>query len=219
MVLFFYRFVRFAILQNDESRRFYTIVDKLAELLGGILIIVWARRKRNWLVHFYWLALLKLLLYAVIILNIVPGFDANLKEMEKIGMQSNQRVGPFLYFIPVCLFQYRIGLYVIYPAIFVYQVLVLFDADYTPENSTTGYIRTAAWDFVQLLVFVAQNYIISDFFTRLCYARYFFYLQQKQLRSLIEQQPDAAILYKVDRPGFSENSEPSAKYNLDSRVN
>ena len=89
MLLFFYRFVRFALLQNDESRIAYTIVDKMAELLGGVLIMVWARRKRNWLVHFYWLALLKLTLYTVIILDLIPGIDANLKEMEKIGMQSN----------------------------------------------------------------------------------------------------------------------------------
>lgn len=120
MILFLYRFVRFALVQNDESRMVYTFVDKLSELLGGVLIMVWARRKRDWLVHFYWLAIVKLALYAVIILDIVPGLDANLKEMEKIGMQSNQRVGPFLYFIPTCLFQFRIGLYGIYPCIFVY---------------------------------------------------------------------------------------------------
>ena len=59
---FLYRAVRFAVIQYDEYRAVYTFTDKTVELIVGILIVIWWRKKKDWLVHFYWLACVKLFL-------------------------------------------------------------------------------------------------------------------------------------------------------------
>ena len=59
------------------------------ELVVGTLMVVWWRNKKDWLVHFYWLAIFKLIFYFLIIFKLIPWFKADLIEMENTGLQSN----------------------------------------------------------------------------------------------------------------------------------
>ena len=168
----------------DSSRFYYTVADRLAEVLCTVFIAIRWRRGRAWWIHLYWLVWVKLLFMSLVIFDVFPWFEANFTEMETTGMISVSRIGPFLYLVALCAFSFKRAMLFYYPAVAIYQLAVLCDPYMQEKLEGKSYSMKIATDLINLIPYMILNYLLDMFFTTLTMSKFRANQQQQDIQEV-----------------------------------